>query len=133
MQKLDMHKMRDVIEACLLLVCLVGSGAGIGYWAGTERTRYMLVDERKDRLEEIERMQSTYRESIAALTGRLNNAAITVGNAAEAVQSAADTAKTAATTVAKTAARVSARPAPVEVLPDAERRSLNSAIGRGGQ
>lgn len=133
MPKLDADKLRDVIEACVLLLCLIGSGMGIGYWAGTERTRYVLVDERKDRLEEIERMQRTYRDSISALTGRLDNAAANVGNAAETAQTAADTAQTAATTIAKTAARVSGRPAPVEVLPDAERRSLNGAIGRANE
>lgn len=129
----DMRKVRDIVEACLLLICLVGSGAGIGYWAGTERTRYVLIDERRDRLQEIERMQRTYRDSIGMLTGRVESAANAAGDAAQTAATAADTAQDAATSVAKTAAKVSSKVTGkpgAEMVTEPENRALSSDINR---
>lgn len=129
MQKHDFHKARDLAGGLLLLATILGSGAGLGYWAGTERTRSMLIDERADRIEEIGRLQSTYQQSLDALTGRTARAADTAATAAETAMDAAATADKAATTAGKAAKAAGVPAAALEH----DRKAINTTITRANE
>ncbi len=136
MQKHDFHKARDLAGGLLLLATILGSGAGLGYWAGTERTRSMLVDERADRIEEIGRLQRTNQQALDAISGRQARAADTLAAAADTAATAAETAKDAATTADK-AATTAGKVAKAAGVPAAalehDRKAINGTINRANE
>ncbi len=90
MRKPDMDTVRDTIKALAILIVLVGGGAGIGYGIGTERARVLLVDERQDRLQEIDRLQRTHQRALDIIAGRQERAADTLAAAADTAATAAE-------------------------------------------
>ncbi|MCS4508880.1 hypothetical protein [Xylophilus ampelinus] len=126
MQKPDYRKWREVGEACILLATLLASGAGLGYWAGTERMRGMLIEDRQDHLEELQRLQDANRMALQAISGRLAQAAGSTAEAAGVAATAAETAQVAAQTASKAAKAAGVPAAAIEQ----DRKAINSAIGK---
>ncbi len=129
MQRPDLHKARAVIAGSAMLLGMVGGGAGIGYWAGVERMRGMLAEDRQDHLDEIARLQEANRIALGALSGRVAHAADLTAAAADTAATAAETAQAAAATAGK-AARAAGVPAAV---PEHERKAINNTIQRANE
>lgn len=128
MRKPDMDTLRDTVKALVMLAALIGGGVGIGYGIGTERARTVLLQEREDRLAEIERLQGNYRTALDALSGRQARTADTVAAAAETAATAAETAQAAATTAGK-----AARAAGVPAHAAEHDKAVNNTIQRANQ
>lgn len=111
MRKPDLHQARTVVAGLALMLGMVGGGAGVGYWAGVERMRDMLAEDRRDHLDEIERLQAANRTALQALSGRVALAADRSVEAADTAATAAEAAQAAATTAGK-AARAAGVPPP---------------------
>ncbi|ABM32374.1 hypothetical protein QRO08_15730 [Paracidovorax citrulli] len=129
MRKPDMDTVRDTIKALAILIVLVGGGAGIGYGIGTERARVLLVDERQDRLQEIDRLQRTHQRALDIIAGRQERAADTLAAAADTAATAAETAQAAAATAGKAAKAAGVPPA----VPEHERKAINATIQRANE
>ncbi|MDT0140835.1 hypothetical protein [Acidovorax sp. PRC11] len=129
MQKPDLHRARAVIAGSAMLLGMVGGGAGIGYWAGVERMRGMLAEDRQDHLDEIARLQEANRTALDALSGRVARAADRSLAAADTATTAAETAQAAAATAGK-AAKAAGVPAAV---PEHERKAINTTIQRANE
>lgn len=87
---------RKWFESAVVMLGLLGGGAGMGYWAGVQQTR-------QDSLAEITRLQQAYGSRIDTAATAATSAAAAATNAAEAVGEAAQSATTAAN-AAKSAA-----------------------------
>ena len=127
----------DLCKGVLLLITLLGSGAGAGYW-------YKDSQQDADHLRELERQAHGYQAALDVLAGRIDRTADKVadaaGVAADAAQAAQDAAGTAdkAATVANKAASTAGRAAdkagsPVVVVQPqspskAETRAINQAV-----
>ncbi len=129
MRKPDMDTVRDTIKALAILIVLVGGGAGIGYGIGTERARVLLVDERQDRLLEIDRLLRTHQRALDVITGRQERAADTLAAAADTAATAAETAQAAATTAGKAAKAAGVPAAALEH----DRKAINTTINRANE
>lgn len=129
MQKPDRHRILDIAKACLMLLSLVGSGAGLGYWAGTERSRDMLLAERADRLQEIDRLQRSHATALEAVSGRQAMAAGRITEAADTAAAAAEAAQVAAATAGKAAKAAGVPAATIE----RDRKAINTTIQRANE
>lgn len=129
MQKADLHRVRDLAGGMLLLATLLGSGAGLGYWLGTESMRDLLVEARQSHVDEIKRLQDSHRTALQAVSGRLLQAAENTAQAADTAAAAAETAQAAATTAGKAA---KAAGVPAAVL-EHDRKAINSTISRANE
>lgn len=120
---------RAIAAAAVMLVGMVGmvgGGAGLGYWAGVERMRGMLAEDREDHLGEIARLQEANRIALQALTGRVAHAADRSAEAADTASAAAETAQAAAATAGKVAKAAGMPAAALEH----DRRAINTTINR---
>lgn len=129
MQKPDPHRAVDIAKACLMLLTLVGSGAGLGYWAGIERSRDMLLAERVDKVQEIERLNYAHGVALAAVSGRQALAAGRISEAADTAAAAAETAQGAAAIAGKVAKAAGVPAATIE----RDRQAINATIKRANQ
>ena len=93
---------RKWIETICVLAGLVGGGAGVGYYAGTQQSQ-------ASHLAEVDRLREAYRDNVYELTAKLNATANTLQSAATQVDAAAATADAAAINAEK-AVRQSAKP-----------------------
>ncbi len=136
MRKPDKDTVLDTIKALAILVVLVGGAAGIGYGIGTERARVLLVDERQDRIKEIDRLQRTHQQALDVITGRAARTADTLAAVADTAATAAETAKDAAATADK-AATTAGRAAKAAGVPAAalehDRKAINGTINRANE
>lgn len=129
MQKPDFRRARDMLSGCLLLATLLGSGAFLGYWLGTENMRSMLVDARQTHIDEIGRLQEAHRTTLQAVSGTLQRAAADTAQAADTAAAAAETAQGAATIAGKAAKAAGVPAATLE----RDRKAINSTIQRANQ
>lgn len=127
----------DLCKGLLLLITLVGCGAGFGYW-------YKDSQQDADHMRELERQARGYQAALDVLAGRIGQTADKVadaaGVAADAAQAAQEAAGTAdkAASVASKAASTAGRAAdkagsPVVVMQPqqpskAEARAINQAV-----
>jgi len=107
----------------------VSGAAAIGYGIGTERARVLLVDERQDRLQEIDRLRRTHQRALDIITGRQERTADTLAAAADTAATAAETAQAAATTAGKAAKAAGVPAAALEH----DRKAINSTINRANE
>ena len=126
MQKPDYHTIRDTLKALCMLAVLIGGGMGIGFGIAIERTRDLLVDERRDRLAEIERLQEAYGRRLGSLGADVRTAATAAADAAGTAAAASETAQAAAATAGKAAKAAGVVPAAIEQ----DRKAINNAIGK---
>lgn len=129
MQKPDLRRARDMVAGCLLLATILGSGAFLGYWQGTESMRSMLVDARKAHVDEIARLQESHRTALQAVSGTLQRAAAETAQAADTAAAAAETAQGAAAIAGK-AAKAAGIPAAER---ERDRKAINTTIQRANQ
>ncbi|MCG3782783.1 hypothetical protein [Delftia acidovorans] len=129
MQKADLHKARDLAAGLLLLATLLGSGAGLGYWLGTENMRTLLVEARQAHVDEIGRLQEAHRTALQAVSGTLQRAAADTAQAADTAAAAAETAQGAAAIAGKAAKAAGLPAAAIE----RDRKAINSTIQRANE
>lgn len=129
MQKADLHKVRDLVGGLLLLATLLGSGAGLGYWLGTESMRGLLIEARQAHVEEIGRLQESHRTALQAVSGSLLRAAENTAQAAGTAAAAAETAQGAATIAGKAAKAAGVPAAALEH----DRKAINTTINRANE
>jgi hypothetical protein len=129
MQKSDPHRAIDIAKACLMLVTLIGCGFGLGYWVGIERSRDMLLAERYDKVQEIERLNRAHGVALQAVSGRQALAAGRISEAADTAAAAAETAQGAAAIAGKVAKAAGVPAATIE----RDRKAINSTIQRANQ
>lgn len=107
----------------MVLVIAMGGAAG-GYWIAQWQARDLFVQMRADHVAEIERLQSTYADTLQALAPKIDDIAQTAQQAAGAAAEAAVT-SAAVAQAAKKVTQGSAIPRP---LTEAERARANAAI-----
>lgn len=132
-----------IAERCALILVFIAAGGWIGYMVGvqgldTQMTAFnaRLVQERKDRLEEIQRLQETHTQALAAV-GRVvertartaERAADKADTAASKADTAAGTAATAATTAKGAATRAVRSAAPPAAAVNQTVREANRQLG----
>ena len=123
------RRWRSLGEAVALLVGMVGGGAFLGYWLGTENMRSMVVDARQAHVDEIGRLQESHRTALQAVSGTLRRAAADTAQAADTAAAAAETAQGAAAIAGKAAKAAGVPAAAIE----RDRKAINSTIQRANE
>ena len=119
----------DLIRGITLLITLVTSGAGLGYW-------YAVTTKDVKHQADLDAARRDYKQALDVLAGRIYQTAEQVTEVADAVATAAQTAQDAAGTADKAASKaasavskagVIAHPPPV---PKADNRAINQAVNQ---
>lgn len=122
----------DLTRGIALLLTLVTSGAGLGYW-------YATTSQAVRHQTELDAVRRDYKQALDVLAGRMSRTADQVAEVADAVASAAQTAQEAAgvadkaaITAGKAASKAAAphhvQPAPTVAPPKADNRAINQAV-----
>ena len=118
------QKIGHAIEGMLTIALIALGGGASGYFFAQYQMRTFLIDERANHVAELERMQSVYTATIAAMAPKLERIAdATEASATASAKAAVNTSE--ATRVTKQTARAAAPQTPMN---EAQRKEVNQKI-----